>query len=198
MTMFEGKVLVLGANGETGRRVVKNLHGKGIAVRAMVRAEDRIRNTPELTLNGIEVLIGSVLNMDDLLRAMRGIRAVISALGSRIQYTDEEVEAIEATAPMYIVAAALEERVEHLVMCSSFGTETPDFNPSVSRAHSQAEASRRAGCDQQRHSVYDRPSGRLDQRTCQRERPDRVQTDIFRHDQPRRCGRSAGAGAIAA
>jgi uncharacterized protein YbjT (DUF2867 family) len=133
MTMFEGKVLVLGANGETGRRVVKNLHGKGTAVRTMVRAEDRIQNTPELTLNGVEVLIGSALNVDDLRRAMRGIRAVISALGSRIQYTDEEVKAVEATAPMYIVAAALEARVEHLVMCSSFGTETPDFNPFLAR-----------------------------------------------------------------
>jgi len=133
MAFFDGKVLVLGANGETGRRVVKNLHGKGIAVRAMVRAEDRIQNTPELTLNGVEILIGSALNVDDLRRAMRGIRAVISALGSRLQYTDEEVEAVEATAPMYIVTAALEARVEHLVMCSSFGTETPDFNPFLSR-----------------------------------------------------------------
>lgn len=133
MITFEGTVLVLGANGETGRRVVKNLHGKGIAVRAMVRAEDRIRNTPELSLSGVETLIGSVLNVDDLQRAMHGVRAVISALGSRIHYTDEEVEAIEATAPMYIVAVALEKRVEHLVMCSSFGTETPDFNPFLSR-----------------------------------------------------------------
>jgi uncharacterized protein YbjT (DUF2867 family) len=88
MATFEGKVLVLGANGETGRRVVKSLHGKGIAVRAMVRAEDRVRNTHELTLNGVEVLIGSVLNMDDLLRAMHGVRAAISALGSRIHCTD--------------------------------------------------------------------------------------------------------------
>jgi uncharacterized protein YbjT (DUF2867 family) len=133
MAFFAGKVLVLGANGETGRRVVKRLHDKGIAVRAMVRAEDRIRNTPELTLNGIEVSIGSVLNMDELRRAMHSIRAVISALGSRIHYTDEEVEAVEATAPMYIVAAALEKRIEQLVMCSSFGTETPDFNPFLSR-----------------------------------------------------------------
>jgi uncharacterized protein YbjT (DUF2867 family) len=133
MSVFEGTVLVLGANGETGRRVVKNLRGKDIAVRAMVRAEDRIRNTPELLMSGVETFIGSVLNMGDLSRAMQGVRAVISTLGSRIHYTDEEVEEIEALAPTYIVAVALEKRVQQIVMCSSFGTETPDFNPFLSR-----------------------------------------------------------------
>lgn len=133
MNSFEGTVLVLGANGETGRRVVKNLHSKGIPVRAMVRAEDRVRNTPELTLSGVEVVIGSVLDPADLRRAMHGVRAVISTLGARINSSDEEVEAVEAIAPTYIVAAALENQVQQLVMCSSFGTETPDFNPFLAR-----------------------------------------------------------------
>ncbi len=37
MTTFTGTVLVLGANGETGSRVISNLHIKDISARAMVR-----------------------------------------------------------------------------------------------------------------------------------------------------------------
>ncbi|MDW8299493.1 MAG: SDR family oxidoreductase [Anaerolineae bacterium] len=131
MTAFEGTVLVLGANGETGRRVVKNLHNKRIQVRAMVRAEDRIHSTPELSLHGVETIIGSVLSMDDLRRAMRGIRAVISALGARFHYTQEEIEAVEALAPSYYIAVARESGVEQIVMCSSLSTETPERIPQL-------------------------------------------------------------------
>lgn len=131
MATFDGKVLVLGANGETGRRVVANLHRKGIAVRAMVRSEDRMRGRPELLLNGVETLIGSVLNAEDMRRAVRGVRAVISALGARMHYSAEEIEAIEVTALINLVAAALEQRVQQIVICSSLGTETPEQVPNL-------------------------------------------------------------------
>jgi uncharacterized protein YbjT (DUF2867 family) len=133
MTSFEGTVLVLGANGETGRRIVRHLHEKGISIRAVVRAEDRLQTTPELTLSGVEVLIGSVLEVNDLRRAMHGVRAIISALGSRIHYTDAEIEAVEATAYMNIVATAIECGIEHIAMCSSLGTETPEAVPHLAR-----------------------------------------------------------------
>lgn len=133
MSDFEGTVLVLGANGETGRRVVRNLREKGIPVRAMVRSEDRIATTPELSLSGVEVLIGSPLNSEDLRRATRGVRAAIGALGSRIHYSDEEIAQVEALAPTYLAAAALENRLQQLVLCSSLGTETPDAYPFLAR-----------------------------------------------------------------
>jgi len=65
---FQGTVVVLGANGETGRRTVANLRGKGIAVRAVVRSAEKAAAVPELNASGVEVFIGDVLKVADLRR----------------------------------------------------------------------------------------------------------------------------------
>ena len=76
------KVLVVGGTGRTGGRVLQQLVGRGIHVRAIVRSAGklpaRIAESPD-----VEVVEASVLSLsdEDLQRHVRGCDAVISCLG---------------------------------------------------------------------------------------------------------------------
>ena len=66
-------VLVTGATGETGRYTVELLLKKGHAVRALVHKEDRRADV--LRKQGAEVMVGDLLEHDDVLRATAGTAA---------------------------------------------------------------------------------------------------------------------------
>jgi nucleoside-diphosphate-sugar epimerase len=78
----EHKVLLVGGTGRTGGRVLEQLLGRGIGVRAIVRSAGRLpkgaAQDPRL-----EVLEADLLSLSDeeLLRHVRGCDAVISCLG---------------------------------------------------------------------------------------------------------------------
>lgn len=62
--------LVTGATGDTGRPTVRLLREKGYRVRALARREDqRARHLREL---GAEVVIGDMLNLSDIRKAVKG------------------------------------------------------------------------------------------------------------------------------
>ncbi len=75
-------VLLLGATGRTGQRVLAQLLGRGVSVRVIVRSAAKLpataANHPSLT-----VLVASLLSLsdEDLQRHLRGCDAVISCLG---------------------------------------------------------------------------------------------------------------------
>lgn len=75
-------VLLLGATGRTGGRVLQQLLGRGVAVRAIVRSRGRL---PAAALGdpNLEVVEASLLSLSDeeLTRLVRGCDAVISCLG---------------------------------------------------------------------------------------------------------------------
>jgi nucleoside-diphosphate-sugar epimerase len=75
-------VLLVGGTGRTGRRVMEQLLGRGIGVRAVVRSAGKLPagavNDPNLTVIEADLLS---LGDDDLLRQVRGCDAVISCLG---------------------------------------------------------------------------------------------------------------------
>lgn len=75
-------VLVVGGTGRTGRRVVEQLLGRGVAVRAIVRSAARL---PEAAAGdtGVEVIEADLLSLsdEDLRRYVSGCDAVVSCLG---------------------------------------------------------------------------------------------------------------------
>ena len=75
-------ILLVGGTGRTGRRVLKQLLGGGISVRAVVRSAEKLpagaADDPNLTIVEADLLS---LGDDDLLRQIRGCDAVISCLG---------------------------------------------------------------------------------------------------------------------
>lgn len=69
--MQQRKYLITGATGKTGVHTVNNLLEAGHAVRAMVRTEDG--RSAALRAAGAEVVVGDLLDHDDLLRATEGV-----------------------------------------------------------------------------------------------------------------------------
>ncbi|WP_027817625.1 NAD(P)H-binding protein [Paraburkholderia bannensis] len=69
--MQQRKYLITGATGKTGVHTVNYLLEAGHAVRAMVRTEDA--RSAALRAAGAEVVVGDLLDHDDLLRATEGV-----------------------------------------------------------------------------------------------------------------------------
>lgn len=74
------KVLVVGATGATGKRVVQTLVDRQIATRALVRDYDAATRTLPLET---EIMVGDLLNPDSLKAAIANCNVVISAAGAR-------------------------------------------------------------------------------------------------------------------
>ncbi|HEY9715601.1 MAG TPA: NmrA family NAD(P)-binding protein [Chroococcales cyanobacterium] len=93
-------ILVTGAAGSigsVGRRIVKLLRKRSIAVRAMVHRLDE--RAQELTEMGAEVVVGDLTNGADVVRALKGCQRMYFGMSVSEQY-------LQATA---IVAAAIRE-----------------------------------------------------------------------------------------
>lgn len=71
-------VLVFGASGATGREVVKQALDRGYSVRAFVRHPDKF----EVKHANLALAVGDVTDYASVERAIRGVDAVASALGS--------------------------------------------------------------------------------------------------------------------
>ncbi len=75
-------VLLRGATGRTGQRVLQQLQGRGVAVRAIVRLAGKLPAIAAGNPN-LEVIEASLTSLDDaaLRRHLGGCQAVVSCLG---------------------------------------------------------------------------------------------------------------------
>lgn len=128
MQHITGPVLVLGASGQTGQRVVQALRSRDIPVRALVRSNEQAH---ALSTPGVTTVVGDVQHDIDLREALNDVEAVISALGVRTLDDLEQIEAIEHATIARLVAAAAGAGVQQIVLCSSMGTETPEALPAL-------------------------------------------------------------------
>jgi NAD(P)H dehydrogenase (quinone) len=71
--MSKQTALVIGATGKTGQHTVQRLLERGHAVRAIVHKEDK--RSEALRATGAEIVIGELLEHDDVMRAADGISA---------------------------------------------------------------------------------------------------------------------------
>lgn len=69
--MEQGKYLITAATGKTGRHAIQHLLDAGHAVRALVHREDD--RSEALRKAGAEILVGDLLNHDDVIRATEGM-----------------------------------------------------------------------------------------------------------------------------
>ena len=107
-------VLVTGANGYVGREVVAHLHGRGTAVRALVRA-------PATTLpEGVEQVTGDVTDAGSLAPAFGGVEAVIH-LVALLDGTQAQCEAVNHQGAVNVIDAARSAGVRRLLHMSAAG-----------------------------------------------------------------------------
>ena len=121
------RVLILGATGRLGGLAVERALSAGHDVVALVRRPDRLPDRPALT-----VLEGDIQAPDAVDAAVRGVDAVLAAIGPRTN-TPDDMRALELGMGN-IVAAMERHRIERLVALSGAGIHVPgDRKPFVDR-----------------------------------------------------------------
>jgi putative NADH-flavin reductase len=108
------KLLVLGATGGTGRRIVSQALARGHEVTALVRSPEKAS-----ALKGARLVIGDVRDEKALREALKGQDAVVSALGTPASPFREVT--LLSTATRALVAAMKAEHVSRLVLITGMG-----------------------------------------------------------------------------
>ena len=115
-------LLVTGATGYVGARLVPLLLEQGWKVRAMARTPAKLECRPWAGDERVEIVSGDVLDRDSLLRASRGCRTafylVHSMTGSGREFADKD-----RTAANNMASAAREQGLERIIYLGGLGDE---------------------------------------------------------------------------
>ena len=84
------KLVVLGANGRTGRLVVEQALAAGHTVTALVRSPEKLT----IRSSGLRIVPGGATNAADVTRALEGGDAVLSTLGGKGSVIADSTRAI--------------------------------------------------------------------------------------------------------
>jgi uncharacterized protein YbjT (DUF2867 family) len=108
------KLLVLGATGGTGRRIVSQALARGYEVAALVRSPEKAND-----LTGAKLIVGDARDEKTLRAALNGVDAVISALGTPASPVRQVT--LLSTATRALVTAMQAEKVSRLVCITGMG-----------------------------------------------------------------------------
>ncbi|MBM7648528.1 uncharacterized protein YbjT (DUF2867 family) [Bacillus ectoiniformans] len=124
-------VLVIGASGHTGKRVVKLLSDSSQhLVRAMIR---KASDTEEMEKLGSKPILADL--EQDFSFAMNDVNAVIFAAGSGSSTGHDKTIAVDQEGAKKAVDFAKEKGIERFIMLSSIGTENPAMAPEALRPY---------------------------------------------------------------
>lgn len=110
------KAFVAGATGRTGRRVVDELVRRNIPVRAMVRNLETAKTTLP---PGVELVVGDVLNPQQLREAIADCTVVICATGAAPSLDPTGPYKVDLEGTKNLVDVAKEKGIEHFVLVTS-------------------------------------------------------------------------------
>ena len=113
------QVLVAGATGQTGRRVVQQLLSRDIAVKALVRDAAKAREVLSSDRGGLEIVVGDVLKPNTLDAALSGCQAVVSATGAAPSFDPTGPYKVDYEGTKNLVDAAKKADISQVVMVSS-------------------------------------------------------------------------------
>ncbi len=110
------KALVAGATGETGRRIVQELVNRQIPVKALVRDQNKGK---EILPSEAELVVGDVLEMDSLTKAMTGCTVLLCATGARPSLDPSGPYQVDYEGTKNLVNVAKAQGIEQFVLVSS-------------------------------------------------------------------------------
>lgn len=116
------RVLVAGASGKTGRRVLDHLAGRSVTVRGLTRSAgpaDRLRE------RGADEVVGDLLEPGDAARAIADVDAVLTCVGSTPLQVYRADEHVDGRGNRNLLEAAVDAGASTVVMLSSLGTGEP-------------------------------------------------------------------------
>ena len=122
------KILVTGATGKVGSRLVKRLAQRGDHVRALVR--DRTR--ADQLDSRIELVVGDLLDPSSLTAAVHGVDAVVHCAAFFRGATPEQAHAVNDLGTQHLANAARAASVKRFVFTSTgtvYGSTGGRFSP---------------------------------------------------------------------
>jgi uncharacterized protein YbjT (DUF2867 family) len=128
-------VLVTGATGYVGGRIVPRLLAAGYRVRCLARDPGRLQGRP--WLDQVEVIQGDMLHPESLPNAMQGVQAIfylVHSLGSGSDFSEQDVQAARNCAQ-----AAREFSVERIIYLGGLGKAGSDLSPHLRSRHQTGE-----------------------------------------------------------
>eukprot|EP01025_Chloroclados_australasicus_P003840 TRINITY_DN10915_c0_g2_i3.p1 TRINITY_DN10915_c0_g2~~TRINITY_DN10915_c0_g2_i3.p1 ORF type:complete len:335 (-),score=33.62 TRINITY_DN10915_c0_g2_i3:208-1146(-) len=120
------KVLVAGATGGVGRRVVHQLKAKGVEVVCLVRDPEKAAS---MLPAGVTILKGDVYQYNSLMPALDGCDCVICATGANDIRDPLGPFNIDFTGTVNLVSASEKAGVRKFVLVTSIGADDPLYNP---------------------------------------------------------------------
>lgn len=114
------KIIVFGANGKVGQKVVQKLLDKHLQVRAFVHGHNSLP-----THENLEIVTGDIHSTEQVWQAIQGCTAVISTLGSWGTKTKD----IQVSAMNNIIPAMKEHKVRRIVSITGAGVFDEDDTP---------------------------------------------------------------------
>ena len=134
-------ILVTGATGYVGGRLVPRLLAAGFQVRCLVRDPARLQGRK--WLKQVEVVQGDVLQPGTLDAAMRNVRVVyylVHSLGSGSDFTE-----LDLVAARHCAQAAKANGVERIIYLGGLGNPETNLSPHLRSRHRTGEALRESG-----------------------------------------------------
>jgi uncharacterized protein YbjT (DUF2867 family) len=110
------KALVVGATGETGRRIVQQLVNRGIPVRAVVRDPVKAQS---ILPTAAELVVGDVLQPETLKAAMADCTVVLCATGARPSLSPLGPYQVDYEGTKNLIDVAKAAQVEQFVLVTS-------------------------------------------------------------------------------
>ncbi len=127
-------IIVAGATGSLGSRIVEGLQARRQHVRAIVRPASE---HAFLQHAGVPIMYGDLTQPASLARALRGARVLITT-ASMSKKNDDTVENVDLNGNLNLIAAARDAGVQHVVFVSTIGA-SPDHPLPLFRAKGVAE-----------------------------------------------------------
>ena len=110
------QVLVVGATGQTGKHIVKELVKRKIAVTAVVR---NLEKAQELLPSGVDFILGDVTQPDTMTEAISRCNMLICATGATPSFNFTEPYQVDYQGTKNLVNFAKRYNIEHFVIVSS-------------------------------------------------------------------------------
>lgn len=120
------RVLVAGATGQTGRRLIDELKSRGHVPVALVRSSSDTEVLPK----GTELRNGDLTDLQE--DVCEGCEAVVFAAGSGGDTSADMTEKVDRDGAMHLVDLAAKANVDRFVMLSTVGAESPDPDSKIS------------------------------------------------------------------
>lgn len=138
------KILVLGATGRVGRRIVSHALTDGHVVTVLVRTPDKV----QVNDKNLRIIQGNVLNKNHMETVMLGVDLVISALSTDGTNTLSESMKL-------ILEAMHKENVKRIITVGTAGILQSRVTPSLLRYQSSESKRKSTHAAQEHHKVFE-------------------------------------------